>query len=88
MEVLPGSRALGGALCRHEGGGSCRRRSAGTGWRRQGGCWSCAQLRREPAIAKPRFLLDLDPATRWQAQRALVRRSVAPKLKAYLGRSA
>jgi ATP-dependent Lhr-like helicase len=37
---------------------------------------------------EPRFLVDLDPATRWQAQSALIRRSVAPKLKAYLGRSA
>ncbi|HYN20476.1 MAG TPA: ATP-dependent DNA helicase, partial [Thermoanaerobaculia bacterium] len=37
---------------------------------------------------EPRFLVDLDPAVRWQAQSALVRRSVAPKLKAYLGRSA
>lgn len=37
---------------------------------------------------EPRFLVELDPATRWQAQNALVRRSVAPKLKAYLGRSA
>ncbi|HSS78127.1 MAG TPA: DEAD/DEAH box helicase [Thermoanaerobaculia bacterium] len=37
---------------------------------------------------EPHFLVDLDPATRWQAQSALVRRSVAPKLKAYLGRSA
>jgi ATP-dependent helicase Lhr and Lhr-like helicase len=37
---------------------------------------------------EPRFLVDLDTATRWQAQGALVRRSVAPKLKAYLGRSA
>ncbi|HEX3126154.1 MAG TPA: DEAD/DEAH box helicase [Thermoanaerobaculia bacterium] len=35
-----------------------------------------------------RFLIDLDPATRWQAQNALVRRAVAPKLKAYLGRTA
>lgn len=35
-----------------------------------------------------RFLVDLDPATRWQAQNALVRRAVAPKLKAYLGRTA
>jgi ATP-dependent Lhr-like helicase len=35
-----------------------------------------------------RFLVDVDNATRWQAQSALVRRSVAPKLKAYLGRSA
>jgi ATP-dependent Lhr-like helicase len=35
-----------------------------------------------------RFLIDLDPAARWQAQSALQRRSVAPKLKAYLGRSA
>ena len=32
--------------------------------------------------------VDLDTAARWQAQSALVRRSVAPKLKAYLGRSA
>jgi ATP-dependent helicase Lhr and Lhr-like helicase len=38
---------------------------------------------------EPRFLVDdLDTATRWQAQSALVRRSVAPRLKAYLGRSA
>jgi ATP-dependent Lhr-like helicase len=37
---------------------------------------------------EPRFLVDLDPAARWQAQNALIRRSVAPKLKAYLGRSA
>jgi ATP-dependent Lhr-like helicase len=37
---------------------------------------------------EPRFLVDLDNATRWQAQSALVRRSVAPRLKAYLGRSA
>ncbi len=38
---------------------------------------------------EPRFLVDdLDTATRWQAQSALVRRSVAPKLKAYLGKSA
>jgi ATP-dependent Lhr-like helicase len=37
---------------------------------------------------EPRFLVDLDTATRWQAQNALIRRSVAPKLKAYLGRSA
>ena len=37
---------------------------------------------------EPRFLADLDTAARWQAQSALVRRSVAPKLKAYLGRSA
>ncbi len=37
---------------------------------------------------EPRFLVDLEPAERWQAQNALVRRSVAPKLKAYLGRSA
>ena len=35
-----------------------------------------------------RFLVDLDPATRWQAQNALVRRAVAPRLKEYLGRSA
>jgi hypothetical protein len=35
------------------------------------------------------FLVDdLDTATRWQAQSALVRRSVAPRLKAYLGKSA
>jgi ATP-dependent Lhr-like helicase len=37
---------------------------------------------------EPRFLVDLDAAARWQAQSALIRRSVAPKLKAYLGRSA
>ncbi len=37
---------------------------------------------------EPRFLVELDTATRWQAQSALVRRSVAPKLKAYLGKSA
>jgi ATP-dependent Lhr-like helicase len=37
---------------------------------------------------EPRFLVDLDAAARWQVQSALVRRSVAPKLKAYLGRSA
>ncbi|HEX7181235.1 MAG TPA: DEAD/DEAH box helicase [Thermoanaerobaculia bacterium] len=37
---------------------------------------------------EPRFLVDLDAATRWQAQSALVRRAVAPKLKVYLGRSA
>ncbi|MES1241812.1 MAG: DEAD/DEAH box helicase [Acidobacteriota bacterium] len=35
-----------------------------------------------------RFLVDLDPAARWQAQNSLVRRAVAPKLKAYLGRTA
>jgi ATP-dependent helicase Lhr and Lhr-like helicase len=37
---------------------------------------------------EPRFLVEFDAAARWQAQSALVRRSVAPKLKAYLGRSA
>jgi ATP-dependent Lhr-like helicase len=37
---------------------------------------------------EPRFLVELDTAARWQAQSALVRRSVAPRLKAYLGRSA
>jgi ATP-dependent helicase Lhr and Lhr-like helicase len=37
---------------------------------------------------EPRFLVDLDAATRWQAQNVLVRRAVAPRLKAYLGRSA
>jgi ATP-dependent Lhr-like helicase len=37
---------------------------------------------------EPRFLVELDAATRWQAQSALVRRSVAPRLKAYLGKSA
>jgi ATP-dependent Lhr-like helicase len=37
---------------------------------------------------EPRFLVDLDSAIRWQAQSALVRRSVAPRLKAYLGKSA
>jgi hypothetical protein len=35
-----------------------------------------------------RFLLDLAPAERWQAQTALTRRQVAPRLNAYLGRSA
>jgi ATP-dependent Lhr-like helicase len=35
-----------------------------------------------------RFLVDLDAAARWQAHTALVRRSVAPELKAYLGKSA
>jgi ATP-dependent Lhr-like helicase len=35
-----------------------------------------------------RFLIDLAPAERWQAQTALTRRAVAPRLKAYLGRSA
>ncbi|HVT14823.1 MAG TPA: DEAD/DEAH box helicase [Thermoanaerobaculia bacterium] len=35
-----------------------------------------------------RFLVDLPAADRWQAQSALVRRKVAPRLKAYLGRSA
>jgi ATP-dependent Lhr-like helicase len=37
---------------------------------------------------EPRFLVDLDPAARWQAQNALVRRALAPRLKEYLGRSA
>jgi ATP-dependent Lhr-like helicase len=35
-----------------------------------------------------RFMVELPPAERWQAQSALVRRKVAPRLKAYLGRSA
>jgi ATP-dependent Lhr-like helicase len=35
-----------------------------------------------------RFLVELPTAERWQAQSALVRRTVAPRLKAYLGRSA
>ena len=35
-----------------------------------------------------RFLVDLDAATRWQAEGALVRRTVPPRLRAYLGRSA
>jgi ATP-dependent Lhr-like helicase len=35
-----------------------------------------------------RFLVELPAADRWQAQSALVRRKVAPRLKAYLGRSA
>jgi ATP-dependent Lhr-like helicase len=35
-----------------------------------------------------RFLVELPPAERWQAQTALTRRTVAPRLKAYLGRSA
>jgi ATP-dependent helicase Lhr and Lhr-like helicase len=34
------------------------------------------------------FLVDLGPAERWHAQNALTRRQVAPRLKAYLGRSA
>ncbi|HEV8577898.1 MAG TPA: DEAD/DEAH box helicase [Thermoanaerobaculia bacterium] len=37
---------------------------------------------------EPRFLVELDAAATWQARSTLVRRSVAPKLKAYLGRSA
>ncbi len=37
---------------------------------------------------EPSFLVELDAAARWQAQSALVRRSVAPRLKAYLGKSA
>jgi len=35
-----------------------------------------------------RFLVDLDAAARWQAEGALVRRTVPPQLRAYLGRSA
>jgi len=35
-----------------------------------------------------RWLVELPAAERWVAQSALVRRSVAPRLKAYLGRSA
>jgi len=35
-----------------------------------------------------RFLVELPTAERWQAQGALLRRTVAPRLKAYLGRSA
>ncbi|HVT57743.1 MAG TPA: DEAD/DEAH box helicase [Thermoanaerobaculia bacterium] len=35
-----------------------------------------------------RFLVELTVAERWQAQNALIRRRVAPRLKAYLGRSA
>jgi ATP-dependent Lhr-like helicase len=35
-----------------------------------------------------RWLIDLDATSRWQAQSALIKRSVAPRLKAYLGRSA
>ncbi len=35
-----------------------------------------------------RFLVDLDAASRWQAEGALVRRSVPPQLRAYLGRPA
>ena len=34
------------------------------------------------------FLVELDPATKWQAKNALVRRSVAPSLRAYLSRPA
>jgi ATP-dependent helicase Lhr and Lhr-like helicase len=32
-----------------------------------------------------RFLLELDPASEWQIRNALVRRSVPPQLRAYLG---
>jgi len=35
-----------------------------------------------------RFLVDLDAASRWQAEGALKRRSVPRELKAYLGKSA
>ena len=35
-----------------------------------------------------RFLVDEEPDVRWQLQRALVRRSVPPQLRAYLGRPA
>jgi ATP-dependent Lhr-like helicase len=35
-----------------------------------------------------RFLVELDPASRWQAKNALVRRSVAPVLRSYLSRPA
>jgi ATP-dependent Lhr-like helicase len=35
-----------------------------------------------------RFLVELDPASRWQAKNALVRRSVAPALRSYLSRPA
>ena len=35
-----------------------------------------------------RFLVEEDAAVRWQLQRALVRRSVPPQLRAYLGRPA
>jgi ATP-dependent Lhr-like helicase len=35
-----------------------------------------------------RFLTQLDPAARWAAEGALVRRRVAPRLRAYLGGSA
>ncbi len=34
------------------------------------------------------FLIDLDPASQWQAKNALVRRSVAPALRTYISRSA
>ncbi|HSB08773.1 MAG TPA: ATP-dependent DNA helicase, partial [Blastocatellia bacterium] len=34
------------------------------------------------------FLVDLEPALRWQAKNALVRRSVAPALRTYLSRPA
>ena len=37
---------------------------------------------------QPRFLVELGVAERWQAQSALTRRQVSPRLKAYLGRSA
>jgi len=35
-----------------------------------------------------RFLIELDPASQWQAKNALVRRSVAPALRSYLSRTA
>ena len=35
-----------------------------------------------------RFLVEMEPADRWQAQTALVRRPVPPQLKSYLGKSA
>jgi ATP-dependent Lhr-like helicase len=37
---------------------------------------------------QPRFLVELGVAERWQAQGALTRRQVSPRLKAYLGRAA
>ena len=32
-----------------------------------------------------RFLLELEPASEWQIRNSLVRRSVPPQLRAYLG---
>ena len=37
---------------------------------------------------KVRFLAEFDPATQWKLQQALVRRTIPPQLRAYLGRPA